>query len=307
MPTLSELTIEPNAAIPTWFGVGGGADRLARPETIDDLRRCLELDRNLRILGDGANLLVCDAGVPELVITMAGRGGGGDFARVDINDTTGHIYAGAGANLPKLITETVRRGLGGLEGLGGIPASIGGAVVMNAGGTFAQFCDVVMKVHALDRDGVPITFTRNTVNFGYRHSGLPPLIVTGVELKLKKDDPAKLRTKLREVMDFKKKSQPLAENSAGCVFKNPTLKQAIPHIGPAGARVSAGMLIDKAGCKGMTVGGATVSDRHANFFTASRACTATDIITLIDNVRDKVLQTFGVPLETEVVIWRRTP
>ncbi len=305
MPTnLSELIIEPNAAIPTWFGVGGGADRLARVETVDDLRRCLEIDRSLRVLGDGANLLVGDEGVGELVVTMDK----GELGRVEIDDETGRVNAGAGANLPKLITETVRRGLGGLEGLGGIPASMGGAVVMNAGGTFAQLCDVVARVHALDRDGVPVTFSRNAVDFGYRRSGLGGaggVIVTGVELKLRRDDPAKLRARLREVMAFKKTSQPLAENSAGCVFKNPTLKHAIPHIGPAGARVSAGMLIDKAGCKGMSVGGATVSERHGNFFTARRGCTAADIIALIDAVRDKVLQTFGVTLETEVVIWRR--
>lgn len=300
MPTLADIVIEHNAKIPTWFGVGGGADRLARPQSADELRRCLEIDRNLRVLGDGANLLVADEGVGELVVAL-----GGEFTNVEFDEANCRITAGAGANLPKIILEAVRRGMGGLEGLGGIPASIGGAVVMNAGGAFAQICDVIHKVHAIDRDGVPITFSRNAIPFGYRHSGLKDLIITGAEFKLRRDDPARLRAKLREVMDYKKKSQPLGDNSAGCIFKNPTLKQAINHIGPAGARVSAGLLIDKAGCKGMTVGSARVSDRHGNFLIAAKGGSAADMLRLIDQVRDKVAQTFQVELETEVVIWRR--
>ncbi len=303
MPTIADIEIQRNAPIPTWFGIGGGADRFARISTVDELRRCLEIDPELRILGDGANLLVADEGVGELVVAL-----GGDFTNVEYDEANCRITAGAGANLPKIILEAVRRGMGGLEGLGGIPASIGGATIMNAGGAFGQFCDVVYKVHAMDRQGVPITFSRNAVNFSYRHSGLNDLIITGVELKLKRDDPAKLRAKLREVMDFKKKSQPLGDNSAGCIFKNPTLKQPIPHVGPAGARVSAGMLIDLAGCKGMTVGSAKVSERHGNFLTATRSGEgkAADMLRLIDQVRDAVAQKFGVVLETEVVIWRRT-
>lgn len=302
MAVATELSIERDAPIPTWFGVGGAAERLARPETIDDLRRCLEMDPALRVLGDGANLLVDDAGVGELVVTLAQ----GEFAGVKVEEAAGRIAAGAGANLPKLILEAVRRGLAGIEGLGGIPATVGGAAVMNAGGTFAQICDVVSRVHALDRTGKAVTLERNQIEYSYRRSGLNSLIITGVELKMRREEPGKLRSRLKEVMAFKKKSQPLAERSAGCVFRNPTLKEEIPQIGVPGARVSAGLLIDKAGAKGLWVGGASVSDRHANFVTAKRGCTAGDVLALIGQLQARVREKFGLSLEPEVVIWKRT-
>lgn len=297
----ADFPIEQNAPIPTWFGVGGGADRLARPRNLDQLRRCIEMDPNLRILGDGANLLVDDAGVGELVVSLAE----GEFGDVKIDQAAGRITAGAGANLPKLILDSVRAGLGGLEGLGGVPATVGGAAVMNAGGTYAQICDTIARVHALDRAGRPVTLERNQIEYSYRKSGLNDLIITSVEFKLKKDDSGRLRSRLKEIMGFKKKSQPLSERSAGCCFRNPTLKEAISEVGPPGARVSAGLLIDRAGGKGATVGGANVSDRHANFITARRGCTAKDVLTLIDQLQARVRDKFGITLEPEVVIWRR--
>ncbi|MBX3357038.1 MAG: UDP-N-acetylmuramate dehydrogenase [Phycisphaeraceae bacterium] len=301
MPLIAELQAQPNAPIPTWFGVGGGADHLARPVNTGELRRCLEADRSLRILGDGANLLVADEGVGNLVVSLAQ----GEFAASSIDPAAGRITAGAGVNLPRLILEAAKAGLAGLEGLGGIPATIGGAIVMNAGGTFAQICDVVARVHGLDRSGSPVTLERGDIDFSYRHSGLNDLVVTSVDLRLKRDDPSRVRARLKEVMAYKKKSQPLGDRSAGCVFKNPTLRIEIPNIGVPGARVSAGMLLDKAGCKGMTVGGAAVSSHHANFFTARKGCTAGDMILLIEQARARVADRFGVTLDTEVVIWKR--
>jgi len=297
MPATRTLTFETNVPIPTWFGIGGRAHRMAKPESIADLKACLDTDPNLKVLGDGANLLVDDEGVSELVVTMTAP------AFTSVRREGGLVVAGAGANLPKLITSTVRDGLSGLEGLGGIPATVGGAAIMNAGGTFGQFADSVVRVHALDRRGGEVTLERASIPFSYRHSGLNALIITGVELDLKPADPVVLRDHLKEVMARKKATQPLAEKSAGCVFKNPTLTQPIEGIAPAGVRVSAGMLIDRAGCKGMRVGGAEVSRSHANFITTDETAKARDVMDLMDQVTRRVQDTFGVALEPEIAIW----
>ncbi|HYE03449.1 MAG TPA: UDP-N-acetylmuramate dehydrogenase [Phycisphaerales bacterium] len=301
MPVATEIHIQHDAPIPTWFGIGGRADRLAHAQSVDDLRRCLEIDPNLRVLGDGANLLVDDAGVGFLVLRLDG----GELADVRFDPDEPRLVAGAGVNLPKLILECVRRGLAGLEGLGGIPATIGGAAIMNAGGTFGTFADAVACVHALTRAGTPITLERPSCDFAYRHSALRDVLVTSVELRLRRDDPDRLRAKLKSVMSAKSRSQPLGDNSAGCVFKNPTLRIGIPEIGVPGARVSAGLLIDRAGCKGARVGGARVSERHGNFFVTTRKATARDVTELMDQVRARVREAFDILLEPEVVIWKR--
>lgn len=304
MTALAEtIEFERNAEIPTWFGVGGRADRLARPRSVEQLRRCLEVDPNARILGDGANLLVDDGGVLELVVTLSEPElCGWDF---DVPGEPGIVRAMAGANLPRLILEACRRGRSGLEGLGGIPATVGGAARMNAGGTFGEFGNAVRAVHAIDRAGRELAFTREQAGFGYRRSNLGDVVIVSVDLDLGEDDPKKLRDRLKEVMEYKKRSQPMAERSAGCVFKNPTLAADLPAIGAAGQRVSAGMLIDRAGCKGLGIGGASVSTRHANFVVTSDDASAHDVIELIDEVKRRVLDTYGVELEPEVVIWRR--
>jgi len=297
-----ELQLERNAPIPTWFKIGGRAERLARPRSVDDLRRCLDLDPNLRVLGDGANLLVDDAGIPELVVAFTAP----DFTTVRRDDATGLTIAAAGANLPKLIVETVRLGMAGIEGLAGIPATIGGAAIMNAGGKYGQIADAVVRIHALDRRGRTITMDRRDIPFSYRHSGLTNLIITSVELDLRPGNPIALRDRLKEVMAYKKSTQPMAADSAGCVFKNPTLTAAIDGIGAPGDRVSAGMLLDRAGCKGLCVGGARISDWHANFFTTRQDAAARDVIQLMDLAAAKVHDRFGITLEREVVVWKRS-
>jgi UDP-N-acetylmuramate dehydrogenase len=308
------LNVETDAPLPTWFGIGGRADRLARPGDVAALVRCLEVDSDLRVIGDGANLLVDDDGVPELVVDFkpgahadSARSDGttNEFSRVDIDDATGEVTAGAGADLRKLINETVRRGLAGLEVLAGIPATVGGAIVMNAGGAFGQIGDVVTRVEAVDRAGRMHTYTRDRIDFGYRHSGLTHLIITRVGLKLARVEAAGLREKLKEVTAYKARTQPLKENSAGCVFKNPTLLEDLDDLGRAGQRVSAGMLIDRAGCKGLAKGGASVSHVHANFVVTTADARARDVIDLMAETASRVLDRFGVRLEPEVVIWRR--
>lgn len=298
---VDELSITSLDKIPTWFEIGGGANRYAKPENVEQLAQAIRIDPNLLILGDGANLLVDDDGVDNLVVSLTAKA----FTSVEWNDVTGLVRCGAGANLPKTINESVRRGLAGLEGLGGIPASIGGAIRMNAGGTFGQIADAVACVHALNRRGEAVSVKRAEINFSYRHSGLDDLIITSVDLQLTPGDPQALRTRLKEVMEYKSNSQPMADRSAGCVFKNPTLTSDLPGIGAKGQRVSAGMLIDKAGCKGMAVGGASVSQRHGNFIvTDPKTAKARHVIDLMDQVTQRVFNIYGVTLHPEVVIWR---
>lgn len=303
MPTVLNEIIQHNAPLPTWMRVGGRADALARPHDLEQLRDLLIAfaGEPIRILGDGANLLVDDDGVDGLVISLEHFDEVLPVADRD-PDRIGPVTLriGAGVNLPRLIVETVRDGLSGLETLAGIPATVGGAVIMNAGGAFGQIADVVSRVEAVTRAGETVIIPRNEIHFDYRHSGLSHLIITAADLTLKRlpeaERPA-LRDRLKEVMAYKKNSQPMADNSAGCVFKNPIYQ---------GQRTSAGKLIDQAGCKGMTVGGACVSHAHANFITTAEGCKAGDVIDLMLKVRDAVRAKHNVELQPEVVIWKRT-
>lgn len=306
MTAIASLHISENAPIPTWFKVGGRADRLATPRSLDELKHCLAEDPHARVLGDGANLLVDDDGVCELVVAFKSP----EFQRVDIDAATGRVFAAGGADFAKLIQNTVRAGLGGLEGLIGIPASVGGACFMNAGGAFGQICDSITRVHTLSRDGIERTLERSDIPFSYRHSGLDGLIITGADFQLTPGDPAVLRDRLKECMAYKKRTQPMAENSAGCCFKNPTIKNDVSlpdHAGfAAGSKVSAGLLIDKAGCKGLSIGGAEVSHVHGNFLFTRPGATARNVIELMELVQRRVRENLGVTIEREVVVWTRS-
>ena len=298
----SELAIQHDAPIGTWFKVGGSADALARPESVEELVQCLEIDPDARVLGDGANLLVDDEGVGELVVSLQTPG----FRTVEWDQSSGLVRAGAGVALPKLISDAVNRGLGGIEVLAGIPATLGGALVMNAGGAFGDIASVVERVYAVDRVGREHSIDRSRIDYAYRRSGLNHLIVTGADLRLTPGDAEALRTERLRCMTYKKDTQPLGEKSAGCCFKNPTLAATIDGVGERDQRVSAGKLIDRAGCKGLTVGGASVSDVHANFIVTTPDARARDVIEVMERVEVRVLDTFGLPLEREVVVWTRS-
>ncbi len=297
------LNIEQNAPISTWYRIGGRADRLARPQSQDHLLQCLDLDPDLKILGEGANLLVDDSGIGNLIVSMQTD----VFKAIEIDQSTGLVRAGAGVALPRLITQTVNAGLAGLQGLAGFPATIGGALTMNAGGKFGTISDHLLQIQAIDRAGRIHELNKADIDFTYRHSGLNHLIVCSAVFQLQPADSVDLKAQLADCMAYKTASQPMSEKSAGCAFKNPTLTQSIDSIGQSGDRVSAGMLIDHANCKGMTVGGATVSSLHANFITTTPDAKAHDVIELMDQVRAKVHDTFDVTLENEIVIWSRNP
>ncbi|HLP83016.1 MAG TPA: UDP-N-acetylmuramate dehydrogenase [Phycisphaerales bacterium] len=292
------------APIKTWFGIGGSAARFAKPRTADDLRTCLAIDPALRVLGDGANLLVDDDGINDLVVSLDAPA----LAKIEVMDAEkGLVRAGAGVHIFKLMNTTIRSGLGGLEVLAGVPATLGGAIVMNAGGAFGQIADVIERVYALDRAGREVVLERGDINFSYRHSGLTHLIVTAADLRLTPGDAAALEARKKEINDYKLRVQPMSANSAGCCFKNPTLPHAIEGIGEAGKRVSAGLLIDRAGLKGLRHQTARVSDLHGNFLVVDDKSfgKARDVIALMDIVTARVHDRFGVRLDREVVVWSR--
>ncbi|MEO0482668.1 MAG: UDP-N-acetylmuramate dehydrogenase [Planctomycetota bacterium] len=299
------MSVVRDAPLSTWFRIGGRAERLARPSTVAEVARCVRADPRCRVVGEGANLLVDDDGIDGLCLQLTS----GELGRFEIDKREARVLAGAGASLPRLISACVRAGLAGPERLAGIPSSIGGAAAMNAGGAFGAFADLVRAVHVVTRDGHARVLDRADIAFDYRHGVPGDAIVTLVDLQLEPEDPEVIRARRDEIMAYKSRTQPMSERSAGCAFRNPTLSADLDSpdgpIGARGERVSAGMLIDRAGCKGLTFGGAGVSEQHANFITTSEGATARDVIGLMDLVRERVFDRFGVRLQREVVVWSR--
>jgi UDP-N-acetylmuramate dehydrogenase len=296
-----DALLEPHAPLGprTWFGVGGSCDLLARPRDFRAaatiLARCRGAGVPVRVLGSGANLLVSDEGVDGVVLVLDQPA----FTAwsVEAGADVAGVTCGSGADLSKLMHEMARLGWEGLETLAGIPASVGGAVWMNAGGRFGEIGSVVTSIEALDGAGRPLALDQHAIRFEYRHTRLPRCVLTRVHLRLRRGEPAVLRERLKEVMAYKKASQPLAERSAGCMFRNPVL--------PSGERVSAGKLIDQAGLKGSREGSASVSPEHANFICVDRDGRAADVMRLVERIRTAVRQAHGVELQAEVAMWRR--
>jgi len=185
--------------------------------------------------------------------------------------------------------------------MAGIPASVGGAVRMNAGGKFGCVSDSLTAVGAIDLSGNPVTYSRADLEFSYRRSSIVDPIILWAEFRLVPDDPKRVHEYVKEIFAYKKKSQPMGAKSAGCAFKNPTTRP-----GDDSSRISAGMLIDRAGLKGFTIGGAQVSRRHANFIEAENGARAQDVIDVMAHVRKNVEEQTGRVLEPEMVVWKRS-
>ncbi|HOM61122.1 MAG TPA: UDP-N-acetylmuramate dehydrogenase [Anaerohalosphaeraceae bacterium] len=272
----------------TWYGLGGPADYLITPQSREQiaevLQRCREHQLPVRVLGFGSNLLVGDEGVRGAVIRLENP----VFCEFKFEGTT--LKAGAGANLNKLVLESVRKGLAGLEALTGIPGSIGGAVRMNAGGRFGDLGSVVQRVTVMNLEGQVFEKAKPELVFDYRSTNITAKLILEATIELTESDPESLLQVVKEVWIYKKNTQPLDTHNAGCIFKNPR-------------GMSAGALIDRAGLKGTQIGGAVVSEKHANFFIAEKGCRSSDVRQLIDLVRTKVREKFDVELELELEIW----
>jgi UDP-N-acetylmuramate dehydrogenase len=272
----------------TWYGMGGKADYLVVPQDVEQLKtvvtRCNENNLPFYVLGFGSNLLIKDKGVKGAVIKL----GGVEFAETRFEDEW--VTAGAGASLSNLVLDCVRKGLSGLEPMTGIPGSIGGAVKINSGGSFGDIGAAVQSVMLMDKDVNIFEKTKPELIFDYRHSNISASFILGAKMKLATGEPEQIMRTTKEIWIRKKNSQPLSSRNSGCIFRNPP-------------GMSAGALIDRAGLKGLAVGGAMVSEKHANFIIANDGCSSNDVIRLIEIARQRVKENFDVDLELEIEIW----
>ena len=272
----------------TWFTLGGPAQYFAEPRSIEELaalvERCQHEELPVRLLGGGSNVLVRDEGVSGVVVSLANA----SFANVEVRGT--RVTAGSGARLGHVISTAVGAGLAGLETLVGIPGTIGGALHGNAGGRGGDIGQWTHRASVMNRSGEIVERQREELVFAYRQSSLDELVILSAEFELESEDPEQLTKRMQTQWIAKKAAQPLGHQRTGCIFKNPR-------------GMSAGMLIDQAGLKGTRVGGAEVSDRHANFIVAEPGATAQDVLRLIELVHSRVSDRLGVELETEIEVW----
>jgi UDP-N-acetylmuramate dehydrogenase len=272
----------------TWYGLGGPADYFIRPKTIEQLKevvkRCNENELRMYVMGFGSNLLIGDDGLRAAVIKLDAE----KFSQIKYDKQD--VIAGAGAELSRLVLTCVEKGLSGVEALTGIPGSVGGAVKMNAGGNFGDFGSAVETVMLMDSTGNIYEKSKPELVFDYRRTNITAKFVLKARLKLNSADPEQIMRTVKEIWIHKKNSQPLNTKNSGCIFKN-----------PPGA--SAGALIDRAGLKGLQIGGAVVSDKHANFIIAKDGCSSRDVMRLIEAIEQRVKEQFNIELELEIEIW----
>ena len=269
----------------TTFRVGGPADVLVQPDETAlaaILALCRQYHVSYSFIGNGSNLLVGDKGIRGVVIEMTDPMG-----NIEVDGTK--ITAQAGAMLSKIANTAASNGLGGMEFAAGIPGSVGGAVVMNAGAYGGEMKDIIEKVYVLDENGAQLELDRDALDLGYRHSCIPEkkYIVTKVVLELVPRNEAEIHSEMNELNKKRPEKQPLQYPSAGSTFKRPE-------------GYFAGKLIMDAGLRGYQVGGAQVSEKHCGFVINKGDATAADICQLMRDVSDKVQAQFGVVLEPEV-------
>lgn len=275
----------------TSLAIGGPADVLVIPEDPLSVRNLLVVLGKKRLpfftVGGGTNLLVRDKGIEGIVILLRA------FSRIEVlkeRNTDAELFVESGTPWQKLVNFCKDKGYSGIEGLTGIPGTVGGAIWGNAGSFGYEAKDTVASVAIMDASGTLDRFNAEDLGFGYRKSEIAPNdIVLSANLLMKREDRDIVTKRTEGFFAEKRRKQPISEKSAGCVFRN-----------PEGA--AAGRLIDESGCKGMRVGGIEVSDVHANFFLNRDGGTAADFLTLMDRVSSSVLDKTGVALEPEIKV-----
>lgn len=290
---LSEIITHPNSRLRfkeplakhTYFGIGGEATAYIEVSTIDELSALAHFHRQwdvpIAIIGRGSNLLVSDTGFKGISVRLIG-----ELAKSEVDGNT--VSVGAGLSLPRLSKTMSRQGLSGVEFALGIPGSVGGALIMNAGAWGSSFGDVVTNVTVMDDSGELVNLNHAEANFEYRHSGLDTYFcVTGATLELTPGDADAITAQMQAFYKQKVETQPFAEENAGCMFKNP----------PGD---SAGRLIDISGLKGYRIGGAEVSKVHGNFILNIDNATAKDVLDLVAYIQQQVREKTGISLQTEV-------
>jgi UDP-N-acetylmuramate dehydrogenase len=286
MPNLrGRLLANQSLAELTWFRVGGPAQVLFTPVDEDDLAYFLAHlsdDVPAYVVGVGSNLIVRDGGMEGVVIRLAPRGFGETSVSGDV------VSAGAAA-LDKRVAETAAgANLAGLEFYSGIPGTVGGALRMNAGANGAETKDVLIEASGVDRKGNKLSFANADMKFVYRNCGIDPSVIfTSARFRGKAAAREAIRARMSEVQNHRETAQPIREKTGGSTFQNP----------PGN---SAWKLIDAAGCRGLRLGGAQVSEMHCNFLINTGEATARDIETLGETVRERVKQTSGIELHWEI-------
>ncbi|MDE0423975.1 MAG: UDP-N-acetylmuramate dehydrogenase [Candidatus Poribacteria bacterium] len=269
----------------TYFGIGGEATAYIEISTLSELAALAHFHRQwgipIAVIGRGSNLLVSDTGFKGIGVRLIG-----ELAKLEVDGKV--VSVGAGLSLPRLSKTMSRSGLSGVEFALGIPGSVGGALIMNAGAWGSSFGDVVRNVTVMTDTGDLVELTHAEANFEYRHSGLNAYFcVTGATLELEHGDVDTITERMQAFYKQKVATQPFAEENAGCMFKNP----------PGD---SAGRLIDISGLKGYRIGGAEVSTVHGNFILNIDNATAADVLNLVAYIQKQVRKKTGISLQTEV-------
>lgn len=277
----------------TSFRVGGPADLLALPETREELRALLAMAGKeavpVTIVGGGSNLLVSDKGIRGLVVVLTRLRSG-----ISAEPASGHtvlVSVAAGERLSSLCRYAAEKGLAGLSFCAGIPGTVGGAAMMNAGSADRGFCDTIQRLNVLNCQTLAEeTIFKTDLSYAYRNLELSGRIILGLDLGLTRDDPESVGKRHAENVRRKRQTQPVAQASAGCFFKNP------------GPDMPAGKLIQDAGLKGKTLNHARVSDIHANYIINTGNASCRDILALKTLVQETVFRKYGIQLETEVKV-----
>jgi len=283
-PVRGRLTENAPLAGITWFRVGGPAEVMFRPADLDDLRGFLAGlpgDVPVTVIGVGSNLLVRDGGVPGCVLRL-----GRAFAGIRHEDA--RLEAGAAALDLNLARTAAEAGIAGLEFLSGIPGTLGGALRMNAGAYGRELVDVVLSARAVDRHGTLHVLDKPALGLGYRHSGVAEdWIFVDARLQGALGDRAQILARLAEIQAAREATQPIRSRTGGSTFANPPGQKAWE-------------LIERAGCRGLCIGGAVVSEKHCNFLINTGGATAADIETLGETVRRRVREATGFELRWEI-------
>ena len=270
----------------TTFKIGGSADLFVKIKSVDELKTVINLTKKFEvpyfIVGKGSNLLVSDKGIEGVVISLDGL----DSIVIDGNT----VVCGAGASLMAVCQHTQKASLSGLEFAYGIPGTVGGALYMNAGAYGGEMSQVILSATAIDSNGIVIEFSLPDMKLGYRTSAFKntDLIITSVTLRLKQGNADEIKSTMDDFFSRRRDKQPLEFPSAGSTFKRPE-----GHF--------AGALIEKNNLKGVSVGGAEVSEKHAGFVINKGGATCDDVMALIEKIQNTVKSADGVDLECEVI------
>jgi UDP-N-acetylmuramate dehydrogenase len=269
----------------TSFKIGGPADALVEPADVADVCRLVAQAHTAKVplfVVGGTNLLIRDGGIRGIVVSLS-------RLRTIREEPGAVLYAEGGVGMPTLIGYAIRRSLAGLEWAAGIPGTVGGCLIMNAGTRLGEMKDSVKTVRLVTVQGEIRDLPAEAIRFDYRRAHLPKGVVVGVWLQLQQGRRAEIAKIVKDYLHYRKDTQPLAMPSAGCVFKNPP-------------QDSAGRLLEEAGLKGMRIGDAEVSTKHGNFIVNRGHANAADVISLIQKVRRMIRQKSGVRLDLELKI-----